>query len=222
MPPAARAAAAVVTVSAATARRLRALLPEADLILAPNGSDHLPASSPAPGCFLLAPGPWARHKGLATLLAGWRLLGRNRPRLILTGRPGRRLPPGVEAVQPDDRGLSALLAGAAAVVRPSAFEGFDLPLAEALAAGAPVAASDIPVHRELAGEEAEWFQPGDDEGLATALDRILTTGDDPAARLRRRRRAARFRWAESARILDQALRRLNLAPPSGADSGSPV
>ncbi len=74
----------------------------------------------------------------------------------------------------NEAGLLALYAGARCVVVPSRAEGFSLPVIEAMAAGVPVLASDIPAHRELL--QAALFPPGDFTSLATLL-RCL---DDPA------------------------------------------
>ena len=63
--------------------------------------------------------------------------------------------------------LRLLYAAADAVVCPSVSEGFDLPGVEALRCGGAVAASDIPVHREILGEAALYFDPYSTAGMAT-------------------------------------------------------
>jgi glycosyltransferase involved in cell wall biosynthesis len=68
--------------------------------------------------------------------------------------------------------LMQLYARAHAFVYPSTFEGFGMPILEAMAAGIPVACSDIPPLREVAGDAALFFDPLDDAALAAALDRI--------------------------------------------------
>lgn len=65
-----------------------------------------------------------------------------------------------------DEELAALIRGAAALVAPSMQEGFDLPVLEAVACGTPVIASDIPIHREVAGEGAIYFPSHDSEALS--------------------------------------------------------
>ncbi len=216
IPPALRSAEAVMAVSEWSAQRLAALSPSCRAWRVRNGCDHLPAATaPDAGTappLLLAAGPWGRHKGLDTLLEAYARLAAARPggapALLLTGRTGRRLPPGVACREVSDEEMAGLLAGAAAAVRPSRFEGFDLPLGEALAAGCPVVASDLPVHREVAGDAA-WFYPvGDAAALAAALQDCLDAG--PPARGRAveagRDRAAELSWDRAAAELDHRLR----------------
>ncbi len=67
--------------------------------------------------------------------------------------------------------LLRLFQRAYAFVYPSAFEGFGIPVLEALAAGIPVACSDIPPLREVAGEAALMFDPLDEDSIGQALHR---------------------------------------------------
>lgn len=81
--------------------------------------------------------------------------------------------------------LPALYAGAACLVLPSLFEGFALPLVEAMRAGCPIAAAAGTSIPEVAGDAALLFDPLDAAAIASALDRI--GGDDAlAAELTRR------------------------------------
>lgn len=70
--------------------------------------------------------------------------------------------------------LMRLYAGARAFIYPSTFEGFGMPVLEAMAAGIPVACSEIPPLREVAGDAALFFDPSDDDAVAAALDRIAS------------------------------------------------
>lgn len=72
----------------------------------------------------------------------------------------------------DDDALRALYAGALALVHPALLEGFAFPPVEALAAGTPVVAADLPVLDETVGAGAVRVPPGDEEALAAALLRI--------------------------------------------------
>lgn len=96
--------------------------------------------------------------------------------------------------------LYELYAHASACVIPSTFEGFGMPVLEALAAGIPTACSDIPPLRESAGDAALFFDPLDEDAIAAALDRI--TGDDSLRRTLSEcgpRQARSFTWERTAR-----------------------
>jgi glycosyltransferase involved in cell wall biosynthesis len=102
--------------------------------------------------------------------------------------------------------LYPLYARAGAFVYPSTFEGFGMPVLEALAAGVPVACSGIPPLREVAGEAALFFDPLNEDEIASAIERI--TNDAP---LRDRlahagpERARPFTWQRAAEQTLQAL-----------------
>jgi glycosyltransferase involved in cell wall biosynthesis len=103
--------------------------------------------------------------------------------------------------------LARVVAGAAALVFPSWYEGFGLPALEALACGTPVVASDLPALREVLGDQAELVPPGDAAALADALARALDDPDGEPARAARRARAADFTWAACARATLSAYQR---------------
>jgi glycosyltransferase involved in cell wall biosynthesis len=93
--------------------------------------------------------------------------------------------------------LAALYAGASMVIFPSEAEGFGLPLVEALAAGAMVLASDIPVLREVGGDAAAYAPVGDVAGwTATASELLVGRGAPPVET--RSARAARYTWSAHA------------------------
>ena len=97
------------------------------------------------------------------------------------------------------RVLSALFKYATALIFPSTFEGFGIPVIEAMAAELPVACSDIPVLRETAGEAAVFFDPLSVDQIAEALTRVLS---DAALRNELvnlgRARTAGFTWRQAA------------------------
>jgi glycosyltransferase involved in cell wall biosynthesis len=99
-----------------------------------------------------------------------------------------------------DEDLPAIYAGAQALVFPSLYEGFGLPVLEAMACGTPVAASNASSIPEIGADAALYFDPQDEEAMTATVRRILT-GPDLAEDLRRRglARAARYSWERAAR-----------------------
>ena len=95
---------------------------------------------------------------------------------------------------------AALMAGCAAFLFPSHYEGFGLPPLEAMQCGAPVIASSTTSVGEVVGEGGLLVDPNDLEGWATALRQVLTD-EQLAADLRRRgiERARDFSWEKTAR-----------------------
>lgn len=155
------------------------------------------------------------HKNLAALIGALALIPQeHRPLLVLPGYPTwheqelreRAASAGVsEDVlflgwlgEQDIEGLWAL---AGAFVFPSLYEGFGLPVLEAMERGVPVACSDASCLPEVAGDAALLFDPGDEQAIADAVETLL--GDpDQAQRLRAAgtRRAALFTWERTARM----------------------
>jgi glycosyltransferase involved in cell wall biosynthesis len=95
--------------------------------------------------------------------------------------------------------LPVLYRRAAALVYPSLYEGFGMPLLEAAACGCPVAASRGGSIEEVAGEAAVYFDPRDVRDMAAVIDRVVTD-ESLRASLRDagRLRAARFPWEATA------------------------
>jgi len=179
------------------------------------------AANGLPERYLLFVGNREPRKNLPTLLAAYRELLADPgpggvPPLVLVGPAGwgealdlAGLP--AEAVRTpgylaeDD--LARVVAGAAALVFPSWYEGFGLPALEALACGTPVVATDLPALREVLGDQAELVPPGDAAAMADALARVLGDPGGEPARAARRARAAAFTWAACAQATLSAYRR---------------
>ncbi len=112
----------------------------------------------------------------------------------LPGHAGRILP----FLDPSDEELASLVAGATAACQPSRFEGFGLPVLEAMASGVPVVVSDRAALPEVVGRTG-WVVEPTSEGVERALLEII---EDPvrARRMgaRARRRAETFTWDRTA------------------------
>ena len=98
-----------------------------------------------------------------------------------------------------DDDLRALYSSCRVFVYPSLYEGFGLPLLEAMACGAPVITSNIPVIRETVGDVALLVSPTDVHELARSLMRLL---ENPAEREQRsaagKQHASKFSWEKAA------------------------
>jgi len=164
--------------------------------------------------YVLSVGTLEPRKNLARLVRAYRrLAARGAPHtLVLAGpvgwRPGELLAettkegPGSVVltgyVAEDD--LDALYRGADVFAYPSLYEGFGLPVLDAMARGVPTIVSTSSSLPEVAGEAAVLVDPRSVAGILEALERV-TTDVALAARLRDagRARAARFTWEDTAR-----------------------
>ena len=168
-----------------------------------------------PDRYVLFMGNLEPRKNLGTLVRAHAAARREDPevpRLVLVGPAGwgdrwQGSPPDPRDVVttgylPQDE-LRAVVAGADAVCMPSHYEGFGLPVLEALASGRPVLASDIPALREVAGGLARLLPPEDPDAWSDALLHLDgVPGTDDA----RRAHAAGFTWRRSAEAHVRAYR----------------
>lgn len=162
--------------------------------------------------YVLVVGTIEPRKNIGTLLDAWSgMRFRNDIDLLIAGPPGwssehvmARLESGEPGVHylgyRAETEMPALTAGAIAFVYPSLYEGFGLPVAQAMAAGVPVITSTTSCLPEVAGEGALFIDPRSAAELRAALERML---DSEALRSELgkhgRARASRYRWEECGR-----------------------
>ena len=214
----------IVAVSDATGDDLRRWyrVPPAKIRVVPSGVDPRffeLAAVRRPEPFLLAVSTLHPHKNLDGLLRAFAAFrdGHSEYRLVVSGLHGffsaelhalrERLGLGDSVDFPGwipREQLYDLYARAAAFLYPSLFEGFGLPVLEALAAGVPTACSEIEPMNSIAGGAAVKFDPRDTCAIAEAMHRLVT---DEALRRRLASagpvRAAQFSWRTTAQgVLD--------------------
>ena len=161
------------------------------------------------------------HKNLRRLLKAFAAVSKRFPHtLVIAGKKDPRYYPALEAqtkalglegrvvfldyVPPEE--LPALYAGADLFLLPSLYEGFGLPLLEAMACGIPVIASHAGSLSEVAGDAAVLIDPCDVQGMAGGMEALL---GDPGMREALRRRgfeqATRFSWEQTAKLILEIL-----------------
>lgn len=137
------------------------------------------------------------------------------PKLLLAGNPAWGAEPALEAIARHKRNNDIVQAGyldrtdvimllrnAAACIYPSLYEGFGLPVLEAMAARTPVIASDLPPVREFAGDTVLLVPPNDVEALTYAMVETLDNPSAATARVKRAQESVKeFTWAKSAQTL---------------------
>jgi len=165
------------------------------------------------------------HKNLLALIGVLaRIPQERRPLLVLPGYPTEHerelrervasLGVGADVRFPGwvpDAEIEGLWAVADVFVYPSLYEGFGLPVLEAMARGVPVACSNASSLPEVAGDAALMFDPHDERAIATAIETLLSQDDATRARTRARglAHAEQFTWERTARAtLDSYARAL--------------
>jgi glycosyltransferase involved in cell wall biosynthesis len=176
--------------------------------------------------YFLYVGRLEKKKNTPTLVEAFALLRENHPeitaKLVLIGDASfgydevqymiQDFNLGSQVIMPgwvDEADLPYIFSGASAFVFPSKYEGFGIPVLQALACGTPVAMSDLPVLREVAGDAALYFDQNSKEAIAAALARISSDQALRAALIVRGREQVKdFSWRRCAEETLQVLENL--------------
>lgn len=228
-----RKARAVITVSESTRRDLHRLVPvdcckstvtplaarkmwDIELV---SPSDHGRASC---GNYILFVGTVEPRKNLARLIRAWKSLdagARSGVRLIIVGATGWNVNSwlhslrNTEAVEfrgyLDDTELAGLLRGAMAFAYPSLYEGFGLPVVEAMSLGIPVLTSNIGATREVAEGAALLIDPMSEDDIRLGIEALIgNPGLRRSLAILGQQRASNFTWACTAERTIQLIERV--------------
>jgi glycosyltransferase involved in cell wall biosynthesis len=229
-PALARRSAGLITVSNFSAGELSELLgvPRERFVIAPNAADHiareesqsdiLELNGLTPGRYALCVGNQTPNKNIATAMQAFLALKRPDLRLAIVGAGDADVfgvvkiaehPSIVRLGYINDGQLRALYEAAAFLCFPSLYEGFGIPVLEAMTLGCPVISSNAAALPETCGNAALMASPNDVNSFSNAMVKVL---DQPAlaADLRRRglARAATFSWDRAASEVENLLLRV--------------
>jgi alpha-1,3-rhamnosyl/mannosyltransferase len=165
------------------------------------------------------------HKNIPSLLKAFGTLLPEIPHLlVLVGVPGRgekEVETAIRDINAENRiirlsrldydGIRCLYHGAAVFVLPSLYEGFGLPVLEAMMAGVPVLTTRSASIPEVAGDCALYFEPGEDLDMVDKIRKSLNmeAGERRELIEKARRRAQTFTWEKTARATQVCLRKIS-------------
>lgn len=156
------------------------------------------------------------HKNLLALIEAWKLLHKKAAlegnSLVIAGRWDSRYPDSKDYVltaglndsviftgEVHDEHLPALYTGATVCVQPSLYEGFGLPIIEAMSCGAPVACSNTSSLPEVAGDAALFFDPRNANSIADRIGEVLADAkQSQGLKEKSLRQASKFSWQQTA------------------------
>jgi glycosyltransferase involved in cell wall biosynthesis len=190
-----------------------------------------------PGKFWLSVGTIEPRKNYAALLDAYRILRRKLSvtlPLVVCGGKGwlmddwrshlEGLELGKDVIPTgyvSDTELAWLFENCFAFVYPSLFEGFGMPVLEALSLGAPVLCSNVTSLPEVAGDAALYFDPRDSESIACSMALLAANaGERSRLRLAGPQRAGLFSWDKSAAQLIELYDHIGTLPRYGESNGA--
>lgn len=207
----------IITVSDFSKSEILDLYPSAIVEVIFNGTTALPvdhSGEKSRDPYLLCVGNWKPHKNISFAIRAFKLAKErgwisSNIKLIVAGKVkglrqadssllqmyGRE--PDIKFVEhPSDSKLGRLYQDCLALIAPSRYEGFGLPILEAMHFNKPIVCSDIPPFREIADNTVEYFDVEDVDACATAITKILSTMGTCESRYEQILK--RFTWAQSA------------------------
>jgi glycosyltransferase involved in cell wall biosynthesis len=185
----------ILSNSSISREKVRTLLPQLSRrlssISAPERDIEIPKLGLAADTYLLYPGNFWRHKNHNMLLTAYNIYlsscHDSNMKLVCTGAPGESLDAlkdvthrmGISdrVVFPGfipEKVFTALLVHCRALIYPSLFEGFGMPVFEALAYGKPVLCSELPSLKEIAADAAIYFDPRKPKAIAEAISTLMS------------------------------------------------
>jgi len=198
----------VITVSEAIKKEVQPLCGRTPIYVIPNGLEPAYRDPPSdaalaafqrkfglPNAFILAVGHLERRKNYTNLIeaiARLRDIGSERQLVIVGNDSGHRATLKSKISSLKLGGQITLLSGlsdfevrcayalCSLFVFPSTYEGFGIPILEAIAAARPIALSDIPVFREITEGRSAYFSPSDPRDIARTIERVLTSPEEQA------------------------------------------
>lgn len=218
----------ILVISDSTRRDLQRLLPTSigkttvTLLAARRGLITRSQTAGNGKTYVLFVGTLEPRKNLRRLIAAWTSLSeaeRGDAQLVVVGLVGWMVNDLIKEIRTDpsvvfkgyveDVELASLMAGATALVYPSIYEGFGLPVIEAMAQGIPVLTSDIGATREVALGAAVMVDPTSIDSIRRGLAQLLGDAElRDRLSLLGRERAAQFSWEtvaiETLRVLARA------------------
>jgi glycosyltransferase involved in cell wall biosynthesis len=217
----AKVARTIITVSRFSQGELRRYcrFPQERIAIIAHGSEHLERLTSdetildrygiRDRAYFLGVGSWSIHKNLDAVVKAFRLLDREELRLVLVGGKFERVFHSSDIDLPantirlgyvSDAGLQALYQNAIALVFSSKYEGFGLPVLEAMAAGCPVICARSSSLPEVGGDAVLYFDPDDVRELSDRMRLLLDSESmQKSLRMKGKARSRKFSWKETAR-----------------------
>lgn len=155
-------------------------------------------------------GSFMEYKNVETLIKGMEFLPEKTLHLLSRVKPERKaalqslIPQGVTVIfhsGVSDEQYAEILANDAVLVSASLNEGYGLPLAEALEMGVPAVVSNLPIHNEVAGKGALYFDPMDPKDFADTVQQLNQKSTTQQLVADGQDHIGQYQWSASAKIL---------------------